>query len=147
MNLEPHIESQTEQASADLVVRPLISEWIWHSWYAKLWWALVPIYWFGAALALKISALDAFYSSALAGFVNVFMFPPTVLVILAAGYIRARFEPIDWSNLQPIDSDELGSWRRGPSGLPPEIDPLDPKSGAFWIGSPTNPANKRKHFR
>ena len=22
-----------------------LSEWIWRPWYAKLWWAAIPIYW------------------------------------------------------------------------------------------------------
>jgi len=29
----------------------------------------------------------------------------------------------------------------GPSGLPVEVDPLDPRSGSLWIGSRLNPLN------
>jgi hypothetical protein len=147
MSPEPDAANRTEQAADDLAAVPLISDWIWHPWYAKLWWALIPIYWLGATLALKVSALDPFYSSALAGFINVLMFPPTVLMILGAGYVRERIGPICWSTPDPSDFDHQPFARRSEIGRPPpELDPLNPTAGAYWIGSPTNSLNKQGHI-
>lgn len=137
MDQESDVAAPFEEAQYDqLEIRP-ISDWIWKPWYAKLWWALIPVYWAGAMVA-RSSIVDDFYSSALAGVINVLMFPPAALLLLGAGYLRERIGPIEW----------VGSSTRGPSvlgheiGRPPRaIDPLNPSAGAYWIGSPTNPLN------
>lgn len=141
MDQESDAAEPFEEAQHDEVEIRSISDWIWKPWYAKLWWALIPIYWLGAFLARSLSVLDVFYSSALAGFINVFMLPPTALIVLAAGFLRQWTRQIDWSSMEPSDHDPFGRSDRGPTGLPRFIDPIDPRSGGCWIGNPENPLN------
>ena len=122
-----------------------VSYWLWRPLYARLWWAAVPFYWAAMAASSRAEFLSAFYSSAFAGFANVFFFPPLVALILSYGFFktwlaRAEFDP-------DFDSDEhaaeyfAGRNLYGPSGMPREFDPLDQASGALWIGNPLNPLN------
>jgi len=142
MDPEPSELEQSVDGGERSALLSTLSDWIWRSWYAKLWWALILIYWIGAGVALKVEPLALFYDSALAGFINVFMFPPTVLIVLGAAYLRDRMAPIDWSNLEPIDWNNPPFGRHHEIGMPPpEINPLDPRSGVVWIGNPANPMN------
>lgn len=120
-----------------------VDDWLWRPLYAKLWWAAIPIYWSGMALSSRSPTLDAFYSSALAGFMSVFFFPPLVAVILCFGFFRAWLDTHSSSaDGQLMEVEEyLSSDRLGPSGMPWEFDPLDQRSGAHWNGSPINPIN------
>ena len=91
------------------------------------------------ATASRIPLLADFYDLALAGFLNVLFFPPTALMVLGVGYLREWMGPIDWSG--PSDPDDQSDQiygvnsDRGPSGLPFYVDPLDPRSGPYWIGN------------
>lgn len=122
---------------------PNIGDFLWRPRYAKLWWAAVPIYWLGMAGSLRFSLLAEFYESAVAGFLTVFFFPPIVALILCFGFFRewlATLQPADELTLSPDDCFP-NSDSYGPSGMPWEFDPLDPRSGALWNGSPLNPIN------
>lgn len=123
-----------------------LGDWLWRPLYARLWWSLVPIYWAGMAASLRMEFLAKFYSSALAGFVNIFFFPPLIALILSYGFFKAWLASAKFSSdLDPDEhAEEYFAWRRkryGPSGMPREFDPLDPASGALWIGNPINPLN------
>jgi hypothetical protein len=92
--------------------------------------------------SLKIDALAEVYHSAAGGYLNVLFFPPMVALVLSFGFLRCRLASLP----APVDEgmDEEEYWRKrrvGPSGMPKEVDPLEPSSGAFWIGSPMNPLN------
>ncbi|MEC3909640.1 hypothetical protein U5A82_03885 [Sphingobium sp. CR2-8] len=120
-----------------------IGDWLWRPVYAKLWWSAVPVYWGGMAASGHVQPLGAFYNSAAAGFLTIFFFPPLVAFILWFGFFR------EWLAAQPyVDSDAaspdqmfLGADSYGPSGMPCEFDPLDPRSGALWVGNTLNPLN------
>ena len=119
-----------------------ISDWWWRPLRAKLWWSAIPFYWGGMFASLRVEALASFYHSAIAGFANVFFFPPLVAMILSFGYFKARIEQIEFDS--DGDAEEYFEWRRkryGPSGMLREFDPLDPASGALWVGNPLNPLN------
>lgn len=117
-------------------------DWFWRPFYARLWWSAVPLYWSGMAASLRVDWLSAFYGSALAGVVNVFFFPPIVALILSYGFFKA------WLAAAEFDFDEFSEETsvrmhklHSSSNMQGEFDPLNPASGANWIGSPLNPSH------
>lgn len=100
------------------------------------------VYWLGMLASLRSEAMAEFYHSAIAGYLNVFFFPPLVALILSYGFIRAWLATLDEAEaIDPLDDDLRLNRKHGPSGMPWQFDPLDPRSGAFWIGNPLNPLN------
>lgn len=123
-----------------------LGDWLWRPCYAKLWWAAVPLYWLGMLLAVRSNVLASFYHSALTGYLTIFFFPPMVALILSYGFFRAWLAAMPQQSSHGddpcgLDHEFYDHRRRGPSGMPSEIDPLDPSSGALWIGNPLNPLN------
>lgn len=122
---------------------PVARDWLWKPWYAKLWWAAIPVYWAGAAASLKVPALTEFYTSALGGFLNILFFPPTALLVLGSGFARAWLDrPLAGDPLSDDEIEELErmmedeeEWER--LGRPhPSMDIYDPSSGGLYIGNP-----------
>lgn len=102
----------------------------------------MPFYWGGMLASLRIEAASTFYHSAAAGIANVFFFPPLVVFILSFGYIKARVALLDLED--DAGPEAYFEWRRkryGPSCTLREFDPLDPASGALWVGNSINPLN------
>lgn len=66
-----------------------------------------------------------------------------VALILCFGFLREWLRRMARADGEVLLPDEmfLGSDSYGPSGMPWEFDPLDPRSGAHWNGSPLNPIN------
>lgn len=134
------------------VPQPAAADWLWRPWYAKLWWAAIPIYWAAAAASLKISALAAFYDSAAAGFANILFFPPTALFILGFGFARARFDsPLVGDPLSDEEIEELkhmGSEDEDWEHLGPHwsVDMYDPRSGGLYIGNPNSLQHPRRRY-
>ncbi len=58
------------------------SAWLWKLWYTKLWWTAIPFWWIGLVVSNVNGFLADFYSSALAGFLNILFMPMTALVVL-----------------------------------------------------------------
>lgn len=119
-----------------------LRDWLWRPWYAKLWWSGVPVYWLGMLAALMPDALAEVYHSAAGGFLNVLFFPPIMALVLSFGFLRQWLASLPTQEDGEIDGHDF--WDRnkyGPSGMLREFDPLDPASGALWIGSPLNPLN------
>lgn len=128
--------------SVEAIPRQKISDWLWRPLRAKLWWSAVPFYWCGGLASIWVNALASFYGSALGAVVNVFFFPPIVALILLFGYFKARIAQAEFDT--GADPEEYFEWRckrHGPSGVLREFDPLDPVSGALWVGNPLNPLN------
>jgi hypothetical protein len=126
------------------IPQPAAGDWLWRPWYAKLWWAAIPIYWAMAAASLKIPALATFYSSAAAGFLNVVFFPPTALLVLGFGFARAWLDrPLAGDPLLDEEIEELErmstedeEWERlGPHW---SVDIYDPRSGGLYVGNPNS---------
>ena len=108
--------------------RPKATDWFWRSLYAKLWRAAIVLYWAAKVGSPASSALDQFYTSALAGFLNVAFFPPLALMVLGMGFARAWFAWSDWEFVEPTHEQMFP--RKSVSGLSdPYSDPLDPRSG------------------
>ncbi|SEJ73416.1 hypothetical protein SAMN05518849_11267 [Sphingobium sp. AP50] len=119
-----------------------IFDWLWWPLHAKIWWSTMFLYWGGMFASLYLEPLSDFYSSVISGFANVLFFPPLMILVLLFSYIRDRLGRIDFDEAPETD---LGfDWQDGaygPSGMLREFDPLDPTSGALWIGNPLNPLN------
>lgn len=129
----PDIEDGTPR---DANQRAALSDYLWRPWYARLWWAAIPVYWAGMAVSPHVPLLTDFYDLAFAGYLNVLFFPPTALMVLGVGYVRKRMGPVDWSDPRDPDDHIYGvNSDRGPSGMPFYVDPLDPRSGPYWIGN------------
>ena len=112
-------------------LRPKASDWLWRPWYARLWWAVIGIYWAGNVGSIYSPVLDQFYSSALAGFLNVAFFPPLALMVLGLGFAREWFEWSDWEFVEPTHEQMFP--KRSVGGMrDPASDPLDPRSGLHW---------------
>ena len=126
-----------------------LADWLWRPWYAKAWWATIPVWWIGMAASTKIAPLAAFYDSAPAGFLNVLFFPMTALLALGVGYAQdwlTAFAPQGEGD--PI-SDEARAriarlWEehdRAMEDIRAGSDIHDPRSGALYIGNPISPNN------
>lgn len=111
-------------------VRPKAANWLWCPWYAKLWWAGIVAYWAGKGGAMYSPTLDTFYTSVLAGFLNILFFPPLALMVLGLGFARAWFVWSDWEFVEPTHEQMFP--KRSVGGMrDPYADPLDPRSGAL----------------
>lgn len=120
-----------EHGTAGQTSRPSAATWLWRPWYAKLWWTGIAVYWAGKAASFAIPTLDDFYTSALAGFLNVFFFPPLALMVLGLGFARAWFDASDWEFVEPTHEQMFP--KRSVGGMrDPASDPLDPRSGLHW---------------
>ena len=141
------METQTTSQGHSWASQSLeIGDWLWRPFHARLWWSAVPFYWAGMTASSRVEFLATFYSSAIAGFVNVFFLPPLVALILSYGYFKAWLATAksDPEFAPDEEAEEFFVQRRnryGPSGMLREFDPLDPASGSNWIGSPLNPSH------
>lgn len=101
------------------------SDWLWKPWYAKLWWAAVPVYWIGAIASMEAPALRGLYESVLFAYFNIAFMPFTPLVVLGVGYAREWMGPIEWGG--PLDDDWMGRRREAEAS-----DPSNPASGVLY---------------
>lgn len=137
------------EASATELPRRRLADWLWRPWYAKIWWTAIPVWWTGIAASTKVEFLAAFYESALAGFLNVLLFPMTALMVLGVGYAQ------HWLDRRPFYNDGSGNhpseiypdpfddeWDNRQCGQPhPSVDMYDPMSGTLYVGNPTSVNN------
>ncbi|MEJ7933986.1 hypothetical protein WG907_06920 [Sphingobium sp. AN558] len=141
------IEDRSDHPAGDEKRPAGVRHWAWTPWYAKAWWGLALLYWLLRGLSYKVDALSWMNEAGFAGYFVVAFFPPLMLFILAFGVLRARMNAAAANGLPTEDTEadighfDLFDQRRGPSGLPIDIDPLHPRSGALWIGNPLNPLN------
>ena len=120
-----------------------LSDCLWRPWHAKLWWSGVLVYWLGMLASLKIEALPEVYHSAAGGYLVILFYPPILAFVLSFGFIKCCLSRLPAAaGDDEMDEEEYWKKRRlGPSGMPKEVDPLEPSSGTFWIGNPLNPLN------
>jgi hypothetical protein len=141
------LADQSELAAGEEMKPIGFRRWAWEPWYGKAWWGLALIYWVLRGLSYKLGALDWMNEPGFSGYFVVAFFPPIMLFTLAFGVLKARLntlpanDPLAEGAYDEFRRSDLFDPVRGPSGLPYSIDPLDPRSGAFWIGNPLNPLN------
>ncbi|GAA0309593.1 hypothetical protein GCM10009087_19580 [Sphingomonas oligophenolica] len=118
---------EPEQGIEPVRVRPHASAWLWRPWYAKLWWACIAIYWSGKLASYWSPTLDDAYSTALAGYLNIALYPFTAVMALGVRFAPAWMEYHGWEWVEP--SRERMFPKRSVGGyLDPMADPLDPRS-------------------
>ncbi|MGN7931804.1 MULTISPECIES: hypothetical protein [unclassified Sphingopyxis] len=130
---------------------PVLGDWLWKPWYAKIWWAAIPLYWAITMASLKIPALASFFETALVGYLNVLFFPMTALLVLGFGFVRARLDAPTADRGDPLTDEEIDELERlrveqemlwnPPDHLRPVGDIYDPFSGTSYIGNPLSPNN------
>jgi len=131
------------------------ADWLWRPWYAKAWWAAIPVWWIGMAASTKIAPLEAFYDTALAGFLNVLFFPMTALMVLGVGYAQNWLAAVTPSgNGAPLSDEEVArivrlreEHDRAMEDLRAGTDMFDPRSGPLWIGNPLSFQHPDRFFR
>lgn len=128
------------------ILQPKPADWLWSAWYAKPWWAAIPIYWAGAAASLKVPALAAVYGSVPAAYLNMLFFPPTALLVLGFGFASAWLDR-PFASGDPLSDEEVEElermrtededWERfdRPHW---SIDIYDPDSGGLYVGNPNS---------
>lgn len=145
--VEPYCQTEAR-------ARPRSSAWLWRPWYAKLWWTGIPIWWLGMAASTRVPALEAFYDSAMAGFLNILFFPITALMILGVGYVQSRLATFPRAgDGVPISEETVARvarlWdehERGMEDLHATTDMFDPRSGTLWIGNPLSSQWPNRRF-
>lgn len=130
------------------------SDWLWRPLCAKLWWAAIPIWWLGMAASTHIPALESFYGSPLAGFLNILFFPMTALMVLGLGYAQqwlAHFPA--GGNGVPLSDEGASAVAyleaediRALEEFKGSTDIYDPRSGGLFIGNPLSPQNPHHRF-
>lgn len=114
---------------------PRASDWLWRPWYAKLWWAAIPIYWLPAGSPFGIDFLADFYTGSIGIYLNIVFLPVTALVVLGFGYARRLRESDHWIEISGEHNRASAFYRRTPHSPPAYADPLSPLSGPRWIWS------------
>src|SRR5688572_22682039 len=84
-------------------VRPRAVDYLWRPWYAKVWWAAIPIYWLPAGSAFGIGFLADFYTSGAGLYLNLVFLPVTALIVLGFGFARRWRESEAWGESYSIE--------------------------------------------
>jgi hypothetical protein len=120
-----------DSSSTGVRVRPRAVDCFWRPWYAKLWWAAIPLYWILVAEPTRPAFIDPLVSGGYTALTNVLFLPLTAILILGFRFFQAS---LDSRALTSPSEFEIGPYR--PSGYPdPSIDEFDPASGPRWIGN------------
>jgi len=153
-SMDATLDIRSENAGTAVTMRSRASDWLWRPWYAKLWWASIPIWWLGMAASTRLPALGSFYDSALAGFLNILFFPMTTLMVLGVGYAQ------QWLAQFPTPGDGGPLSDRAAAGLAyleaeealaleelkASTDIYNPRSGGLYIGTPTSFQHPNRRF-
>ncbi|WP_052757556.1 hypothetical protein [Sphingobium chungbukense] len=121
--------------------RPRLVNWLWHRWYAKLYWLAFALFWMTLHAVWLLSLGSDFFRSTVSAYAMLIFNPITAFVVLGAGYIHALFSTgcLEWA--EPAEGSYPFS--RSLGGLnDPCSDPADPRSGINWIGSPQSRARR-----
>ncbi|WP_311271282.1 hypothetical protein [Sphingobium sp. WCS2017Hpa-17] len=138
------VDDQAESPVPADVLRISFRKWAWTPFYAKIWWGLSVIFWLSLILSHRMEALSWMRESVLPGFLAVLFHPFIMLMILGFGTVERWWHSQARGEWQPVDTNDFFDRSSlGPSGLPYYVDPLDPRSGSMWIGSPMNTHNRR----
>jgi len=147
-------DTQPEASEITTAAWPRASDWLWRPRHAKLWWTAIPIWWPSMAASTRIPALDRFYDSALAGFLNILFFPMTALMVLGVGYVQQWLAQLPVAAEGSPLSDEAAALvadleaenMRALEAFKARTDIYDPRSGGLFIGNPLNSQNPHHRF-
>lgn len=124
---------------------PRVLEWIWHPWYAKLWWAAIATYWGSALLVSWLGIRRLPVDRDVLMYAGMILHPQVALPVLGFGYVRALLKYHRDHGDSAADDVEGADWRddvaHGLFGRDRFMaylsDPADPRSPL----SRYNPAN------
>lgn len=135
-----------------VIERPRISCWVWQPWYAKLWWALIVVYWILGVGALWFRPLAKFYTSSLGSSLHIVLYPVSAFLILSIGWLKAWMDVLDYAEAHPEATNNLG-WASSVEDDDPHSEVMrslhdpnnmySPLSGTMFIGNSENPLH---HF-
>ena len=132
MSSETSSDDQVPDEPVELPAPLRASDYLWKPWFAKLWWAAIPLYWAPAGGPTRIARLADFYESGYAVFASIVFLPVTAVLILGFGYFRRRLN--EGEAVDPYM--DFGDGNRRLPGLPhPTMDEFNPRSGPLWIGN------------
>jgi len=143
-----------ENPEIAMVARSRASDWLWRPWHAKLWWASIPVWWVGMVASTRVPALESFYDSAMAGFLNILFFPMTALMVLGVGYVQhwlAEFPLPGDGGLLPEEAAAGMAYLEAEDAFALEefmarTNIYDPRSGGLFIGTPTSFQHPNRRF-
>ncbi len=103
-------------------------------------------YWGAFLTSWQLSLFSEFFRDDTGEYLGLLFHPMTALIILGAGYVRALVLAAHW-----VGGSEEGDYpirKKSIGGLSnPHADPLDPRSGMNWVGSPVKQAEQHgKHW-
>ncbi|MDB5575740.1 MAG: hypothetical protein JWR80_916 [Bradyrhizobium sp.] len=140
--LEPTVGAAVETGG----LAPRASDWLWRPWYAKLWWAAIPIYWLPAGSPFGIDYFAGFYTGSVGVYLDVIFLPVTALVVLGFGYARRLRESGHWIEITDSEHNRASAfYRRSPASPPAYADPVSPLYGSIWYESAESRARRRGH--
>ena len=125
------------KAEGRLPERLPISTYIWKPWYAKVYWTLTPSIWFvGADWVRDLPEWLRFFVVV----VSLFTTPPVAFLVLAFPWLEKLIhDPSRKWEEQHLVRPAQYPFERGPLGLCPSADPLDPRAGIHWQFDSNNP--------
>lgn len=127
-------------------VPPRAADYLWHPWYAKLWWTAIPIYWLPAGSPFGIDFLADFYNSSVGLYLNLVFLPITALLVLGLGYARKWRESEHWVEISDSEHNRASAfYRRSPASPPAYADPVSSLYGSIWYESAESRARHRGH--
>ncbi|WP_188064358.1 hypothetical protein [Sphingobium sp. KCTC 72723] len=127
-------------------VRPRAADYLWRPWYAKLWWAAIPIYWLPAGSPFGIDFLADFYGSSVGIYLNIVFLPITALLVLGFGYARKWRDSEHWVDISEGEHNSSSLfYRRTPYSPPAYADPLSPLYQAIHHESAESRARRQGH--
>ena len=127
-------------------VRPRVSDYLWRPWYAKLWWAAIPIYWLPAGSPFGFNFLADFYTSGVSIYLNLVFLPITALVVLGFGYARKWRESEHWEEILDSEHNRASAfYRRSPASPPAYADPVSPLYRSIHYEAAEKRARRRGH--
>ncbi|MDF0487738.1 hypothetical protein PX554_06320 [Sphingomonas sp. H39-1-10] len=131
MTQEIASDSHEKDTAASVRVRPRARDYFWRPWYAKLWWAAIPLYWIVVADPTRPTFIDPLVRGGYTAITNIVFLPMTAILVLGFRFFGGLLD----RQAQAFDAEfEVGTYR--PAGYPhPTIDEFDPASGPRWIGN------------
>lgn len=140
------IASEPGNEQMQVFPRLQVGDWIWRPWYAKLYWAAELFYWSLFLISWQLGMFREFFHSEAADYLGLILHPFTAAAILGFGFVRAFLTAQSWEGVEGEGA--AGQRRKSIGGLMnPHADPLDPRYGMNWVGSPRTRARVfRRHW-
>jgi hypothetical protein len=137
----PQMSSRSERLAEESAATPPrvlpLRYRLFARWYARLWWSAIVAYWSGAALAGRSTILADFYTSSVAAWLSIALFPTTALLVLGFGWAWAQLASIraDLDHDLSIAGSDDGWLVRGIGTPDSSLDIYDPRSGTMYVGN------------